>query len=113
MPKLLSVNRGLPREIAWQDKVARTAGASASGDGTMIAARCTNQRRVFAGNQLHALAKNLGISANSFILLASLSTQSLNQFADNVSKVEALSAEIASIHRGLASDPHPAIHLKS
>jgi hypothetical protein len=30
-----------------------------------------------------------------------LSTQSLNQFAENVSKVEALCAEIASILRGL------------
>ena len=34
-------------------------------------------------------------------LLASLSNQSLNQFAENVSKAEALSAEIASIHGGL------------
>ena len=33
--------------------------------------------------------------------LASLSTQSLNQFAENVSKAEALSAEIVSIHGGL------------
>jgi hypothetical protein len=35
------------------------------------------------------------------VLLVSLSTQSLNQFAESVSKAEALSAEIASIHRVL------------
>jgi hypothetical protein len=34
--------------------------------------------------------------------LASLSTQSLNHFADKVAKAEALNALIASIHRGLA-----------
>jgi hypothetical protein len=34
-------------------------------------------------------------------LLVSLSTQSLNQFAECVSRAEALSAEIASIHKGL------------
>jgi hypothetical protein len=33
--------------------------------------------------------------------LASLSIQSLNQFADSMSKAEALSVEIASIYRGL------------
>lgn len=33
--------------------------------------------------------------------LASLSTQSLNQFAENAVKAEALSEEIAKIHRGL------------
>lgn len=41
------------------------------------------------------------LSLNVPSFLASLSTQSLNQFAENVSKAEALSAEIASIHRGL------------
>jgi hypothetical protein len=49
----------------------------------------------------------------SLVPMASPSTQSLNQFADKVSKAEALSAEIASIHRGLASDPHSAIDPKS
>jgi hypothetical protein len=34
-------------------------------------------------------------------LLASLNAQSLNQFAESVSKAEALSAEMASIHKGL------------
>jgi hypothetical protein len=44
-----------------------------------------------------------GISVNSFVSLASLSTQSLNHFADKLSKAEALSAEIARIHRGFGS----------
>jgi len=35
-------------------------------------------------------------------MLASLSTQSLNQFADNMLSAEALSAEIANIHAALA-----------
>lgn len=35
----------------------------------------------------------------SFVLLASLSTQSLNQFSENMSRAEALSAEIAGIYR--------------
>jgi hypothetical protein len=34
-------------------------------------------------------------------MMVGLSILSLNQFAENVSKAEALSAEIASIHRGL------------
>ena len=37
----------------------------------------------------------------SFILLASLSTQSLNQFADKASKAEALNAEISFIINGV------------
>lgn len=43
---------------------------------------------------------NWRFSCKSFVLLASLSTQSLNQFAESVSKAEALSEEIASIYRG-------------
>jgi hypothetical protein len=49
----------------------------------------------------------------SFVLLASLSTQSLNQFADKVSQAEALSAEIACIHRGLAPDSIPRFDQRS
>jgi hypothetical protein len=40
--------------------------------------------------------------------MASLSIQSLNQFAECMSKAEALSAEIAGIQRGLHGDATPA-----
>jgi hypothetical protein len=41
------------------------------------------------------------LPAGSAGLLVGLSILSLNQFAENVSRAEALSAEVASIHRGL------------
>jgi hypothetical protein len=47
------------------------------------------------------LGERRWISIKTLYLLVSLSTQSLNQFAENVSKAEALSAEVASIQKGM------------
>jgi len=47
------------------------------------------------------LRKQTHVTLKALIGLVSLSTQSLNHFEENLSKAEALSAEIASIHRGL------------
>jgi hypothetical protein len=51
------------------------------------------------------------LPAGSAGLLVGLSILSLNQFAENVSKADALSVEIASIHKGLqniVTSPHSA-----
>lgn len=53
------------------------------------------------GSRVGASGDEAGCPLSYLQCLASLSTQSLNQFAENMSKAEALSAEIASIHRGL------------
>jgi hypothetical protein len=42
--------------------------------------------------------------SKSFVLLASLSTQSLNQFAANLADADALTAEIANVYREMQAN---------
>ena len=49
----------------------------------------------------YAPRREWGISDKSFILLASLSTSSLNHFTENMARAEALTAEIAIITNDL------------